>query len=495
MADPLATAIAFAALGSNVLATALLLLFNPRSRAVRWFAAFLTAISLWLLSAGMLAIAGEWVMEWAVPFVVAVMLMPVLFLASMLVEARAGPRWLPWAVTGAGLLLLPLVVRTMLGHGPGAGWLVVAWQATGWGGGALVNWLLDPPHKRASRPRWAHRLINGFLVIPPVAVVVGVAMGAQAFFTYVMPLLVIAIHVALFFGVVWLRFYDIEVRAARSGDIAGRMGEAERLAAVGELSATIAHEVRNPLTGVRSLAQRMAEEDLDPERWRRYAGVIVEEVSRVERIVASMLAVARRRPAAATGTGPTPLGPLFDDLILLTAARAERAGVAVRTEGGDIVAAAPREPLAQASLNLLLNAIRHSPPGGVVRLGAERVEGAARGEGAERGAGVERGEGVDLWVRDSGPGVPAADRERIFEPFYSGTTEGTGLGLSVVRSLAREHGWAVTVADAPGGGAEFRVRIPDRRPAGDAADAVDAANAAPTPTAGPPATATEAAAS
>jgi signal transduction histidine kinase len=443
MGDPLGAAIAFAALGANVLATALFLLFNPRSAAVRWFAAFLTAISLWLLSAGMMAITGTRG-AWVFPFAAAVTLLPVMFLASMLVQAEARPRWLPWAVTAVGLLFLPLTAAPLLGRMEGGTWLVVAWQAAGWGGGVLVDRTLGSSRRSLKEPAWARRLVDGLLLIPPLAVVGGIALGAQAFFAYVMPLLIVGTHVVLFAGVVLLRFYDIEVRAARSGEIAGAMAEAGRLAAVGELAASVAHEVRNPLTGVRSLAQRMAEEDLDADRVRRYAAVIVDEVGRVDRIVRDLLAVARRESAVGWSGEPTPLDPLFEDLALLTASRAERAGVRLRFDGGGVVATTPREPLAQALLNLVLNAIRHTPRGGVVEVAAQA------------------GNGVEIAVRDQGPGVPVSERERIFEPFHSGGLGGTGLGLAVVRRLARELGWEVAVEDAPDRGAVFRLRIPGK---------------------------------
>src|SRR5690606_10604848 len=96
----------------------------------------------------------------------------------------------------------------------------------------------------------------------------------------------------------------------------------------------------------------------------------------------------------------------------------------------------------QALLNLLLNALAHTPRGGVVTLSASA------------------GDRVTISVRDTGPGVPAAERSRIFEPFHTASVDGTGLGLSVVRRIARELDWELEVDDAPGGGAEFRIRLP-----------------------------------
>ena len=111
-------------------------------------------------------------------------------------------------------------------------------------------------------------------------------------------------------------------------------------------------------------------------------------------------------------------------------------------DGAGVSAPAAREPLAQALLNLLLNALAHAPEGTAVELRAR-----------------ETADAVELTVRDHGPGIPPEARERIWEPFHSGSG-GTGLGLAVVRRLAREHAWKVEVGDAPGGGAEFRLTLP-----------------------------------
>jgi signal transduction histidine kinase len=109
----------------------------------------------------------------------------------------------------------------------------------------------------------------------------------------------------------------------------------------------------------------------------------------------------------------------------------------------DLAVGAPREALAQALLNLMLNAITHSPAGGRVALWAH-----------------DRGDTVQLTVRDSGHGIAPADRERVFQPFTSNSDGGVGLGLSVVRRLADELGWTLEVDDAPGGGAELRITVP-----------------------------------
>lgn len=451
MSDPIVAAIAFFALGANLLGAALLLLFNPGNREVRGYVGFVALIMVWLLGLGVNAVTGDWG-AWEYPYSAAVTLLPAAFVAVTLLDDPARPARHSWAALGLGVLAVPLGLSAMtdLLSVPADGTLFWIYQVAGWAGGSVI---LSRSHRRRRSGRAREgldRIVTGFLVlVAPLVVALGFVLGAEAFFRHAMPLVTVVIQFAIFVGVTRMRFYDIQVRAARSGELAARIAETERLAVVGELAATVAHEVRNPLTGVRSLAQRIAEGGVDEERRRRYAAVILDEVGRIDRIVGNLLALARRapeldreaRPAPAEAP-PTFLAPLFDDLRLLAAAAAEKAGVELEMLPGEAAAAAPRDPLAQALLNLLLNAIRLSPEGGRVLATAESDAG-----------------GTTIRVRDSGPGVPAAEREGIFEPFRTGG-DGAGLGLSVVRRLSRDHGWEVGVGDAPDGGAEFVLRVP-----------------------------------
>jgi signal transduction histidine kinase len=219
---------------------------------------------------------------------------------------------------------------------------------------------------------------------------------------------------------------------------------AAKFAFAGELAAMIAHQVRTPLSVMRSSAQMLA----DPRRARsgeqtELVGTIVAEVDRVEQVVTGLIELARPlepRPA------PTALGELLSRAATFAAAHAERQGIHLHCEpGGD----GPRaqcdpEQLYQVVLNLVVNAMQALPAGGSLWL-----------RGLSPSGGM-----VGFAVADDGPGVPAAIRDQLFRPFVTGRDDGTGLGLAFVERVVKAHRGRVSVHSEPGRGTVFEVRLP-----------------------------------
>jgi signal transduction histidine kinase len=229
---------------------------------------------------------------------------------------------------------------------------------------------------------------------------------------------------------------------------------AEQLAAVGQLAAGIAHELRNPLMSMKILVQSAADQG-DPARLGvRGLAVLEEEITRLERLTGAFLDFAR--PPRVQEQRLDVRG-VVEQTVGLVAGRAGQRGVRLDAE-------LPQEPvpveadpgqLRQVLLNLLLNAVEAVPDGGTVQVRVGRSEAPT---GASTSAGSEPWRAV--WVADSGPGLPPELGQEIFTPFVSTKPTGFGLGLSVCKRLVEAHGGEISAADRPEGGAVFVVRLP-----------------------------------
>ncbi len=220
------------------------------------------------------------------------------------------------------------------------------------------------------------------------------------------------------------------------------MLRAEQLSAVGQLAASVAHEVRNPLTSVKLLVeaalrprnrQPLTEEDLE---------VIHGEVVRLEQTVQGFLDFARP-PALRRGTWD--LRDVVTRAVELVRARARQQGVQVEVHGGDAPVHADVDggQLTTVLVNLFLNALDAMPHGG--RLEVTLDHGA---------------DDIRLEVADTGPGIAPEVLERLFTPFTSTRPTGTGLGLSISRRVVEEHGGRIGAANRPEGGACFSIALP-----------------------------------
>lgn len=228
----------------------------------------------------------------------------------------------------------------------------------------------------------------------------------------------------------------LALRLLRRNEAAlGSLERERRLAALGTMSAVVAHELRNPLAALKGHAQLLVEALEAMPREKAQAQRVVDGAWRLERLSASLLELARtgalsREPASPGALARAAAGP-FD---------ASR----VRIDDAGAPASWSLDPVRfqQVVTNLVDNALQADPSGPAeLRVAAE-------------------GGRLVLEVRDHGPGVPEADRERIFEPFVTTRTRGVGLGLAVARQVMALHGGTLSVSDAPGGGALFRAEIP-----------------------------------
>jgi len=237
-----------------------------------------------------------------------------------------------------------------------------------------------------------------------------------------------------------------------------RLGQTEKLATLGQLAAEIAHEVGTPLNVIAGRARAIQRKAKEPEVIEKNAGIIAEQTARITRIIQRLLDFTRRKVGSTTAAEVN-LNDIAQSTIELLAGQLSSARVRVRLERTAQPArvAGDSDRLQQVLINLLLNAVQAMPDGGalVVETGAVRRTRPGLEGSAEQ-------DFVSVAVTDTGIGIPAEIKDRIFDPFYT-TKEGqggTGLGLAVVSGIVKEHDGWIDVEDAKPGGTVFRVFLP-----------------------------------
>lgn len=223
--------------------------------------------------------------------------------------------------------------------------------------------------------------------------------------------------------------------------------------------ANASHELKTPLAAIKAYAETLLDGALeDPAVNQRFVRQIAEHAERLHRLILDMLRLARLESGSDHfDHKPNRLAPLLEQLVALHAGRAEAEGITLRLDLDGLAAEsqvlAAEEALRQIGDNLIDNALKHTPPGGTVRVRAANSEA-----------------GVLIEVIDNGIGIPREHLGRIFERFYrvdparSREQGGTGLGLAIVKHLVQTLGGTVSVESRPGQGSVFRVTLPRHVP-------------------------------
>jgi signal transduction histidine kinase len=216
-----------------------------------------------------------------------------------------------------------------------------------------------------------------------------------------------------------------------------RLEHEQRLVGLGRVVAGVAHEVRNPLTGIKLMLDGMARRRMD-DRSTRDVATCLEEIARLDHVVGSLLLVSRKEPAEKAALD---LAALVDERLESAEALARTRGVRLVRDGG-AVGLGNRSTLTRVLDNLLRNAIEASPEGAEVRVTLERTADETR-----------------ISVVDRGDGVPAARVSELFEPFFTLKPDGTGLGLFLSRSVMEAHGGRL-IYDRGDGVTRFILTLP-----------------------------------
>jgi two-component system sensor histidine kinase PilS (NtrC family) len=232
---------------------------------------------------------------------------------------------------------------------------------------------------------------------------------------------------------------------------------AERLEGVAELSASLAHEIKNPLASIRSACEQLSRSPVSGADERTLTHLVMRESDRLSRLLTEFLDFARVRVARREPVDLAQLAAGAARLALAHPERPEGVSIVCLAEEGTFIVEGDDDLLHRAIFNLLLNAIQFSPPHGEVRVEVGEATPDQLDVGSTFGAG-----GVAVSVIDAGPGIAPEIRDRLFDPFFTTRSGGSGLGLAVVHRAIDAHRGLVFLDSSPSGTC-FTVVLP--RPA------------------------------
>jgi signal transduction histidine kinase len=233
-----------------------------------------------------------------------------------------------------------------------------------------------------------------------------------------------------------VRRWHADLARAREDMAAEALTRAQSLEQIGT---KVAHELKNPLTGVKALVQLGLRSPAEAASHDRLE-VVEKEVTRMQDILHNYLSFTR--PMQGFAPRRVELGPLVSDTLVLLSARADEAGVKLFARGEAAVHADPRR-LKEALLNLVANSIEATPPGGEVVVEVR-----------------PRGDQTEIVIRDTGRGMPAETLRRLGTPFFTTRDEGTGLGVVLARTAIGQHGGSLRYESEPGRGTRVTVALP-----------------------------------
>ena len=225
---------------------------------------------------------------------------------------------------------------------------------------------------------------------------------------------------------------------------------ADRLAAVGELSARIAHEIRNPLASISGSVQIIAQDCTIRGEERQLLDIVIKETERLNTLISEFLAYARPHPPQQL---QVPLCRMIDDLRILMRSdrRFERISI-LKKFADSLLVRVDVDQFTQILWNILVNAADAMPDGGEITVGMERL--------SREGGGNGGGSWDEIAISDNGTGMSTHELASIFEPFFTTKRGGTGLGLATVYRIVEGHGGHVRVESTPGKGTRFLIYLP-----------------------------------
>ena len=238
-------------------------------------------------------------------------------------------------------------------------------------------------------------------------------------------------------------YKKLQAQSERIIAIEEKLRRAEKLSTLGEMAAVLAHEIRNPLGSIRGTAEILRDDYKPGDPKHEFIEIQIKETERLNRVVEGFLHMARPQPV---DMRPCPVQDELETIAILVSndARERRINLVLQPSTVPVIIKADGEKLRQAFLNIAINALQATPPGGSVIISTT----------------VNQTSLCEISFRDTGSGIDAETLKRIFEPFYTTKPDGTGLGLAITRKIIESHGGTMSVESDVGRGTTVTVRLP-----------------------------------
>jgi len=230
-------------------------------------------------------------------------------------------------------------------------------------------------------------------------------------------------------------------------EVEEQLSAAQKLSALGQLSASLAHEIKNPLASIKGTAEILLDEFPEEHPKREFVEILLKETTRLNNTVEEVLQFSRRgmKGTSKSDMEAESLAQVIDRVASLLASQLRKKSITLSVNGWEVGKAfqVAGEKLSQVFLNLILNAIDAAPTKGEIII-----------------ATIKNEAGYKISIKDNGPGIPADHKDKVFDPFYSTKEGGTGLGLSISKKIVESYGGSLTLSDAETDGACFTVFLP-----------------------------------
>jgi len=235
-----------------------------------------------------------------------------------------------------------------------------------------------------------------------------------------------------------------QIREAEQLDNLKKLEQQQHLAIIGQVAASIAHDIRNPLTSIKGFVQLIAKNE-PRSSYQEYYRIIGSEITRIDTLLKEVLMLAKSHTVSTQDNAVVNLMEMLNRLAILLEPDAIKCNIQIELQGdGGLCVQGAEEKLQQVFLNLLRNAFEAIRSDGKIEIVLSGRQGQA-----------------EVRIRDTGPGIPKELLPKLFTPFFTTKTEGTGLGLPICKTIVEVYGGTIEARNLPGGrGAEFVVRIP-----------------------------------